>query len=180
MEASAKQHIGASGWMRGHVTKAIGMHVANEVWQSISRHLFPDRSGRRQGLPRIGSWWKFNRIPGRARSHTKDRPVWETWRLVGPSTGTSATYRHLELPNAVVTGQAAAAQPVGTSILAQPARLPVPSKPVGSWWKHDGALAVVFTGLSHGDLVLPVRLPNGAGQSAHLAHFLADPSVAQD
>jgi hypothetical protein len=120
MEASAKQHIEASGWMRGHLTKAIGMHVANEVWQSISRHLFPDRSGRRQGLPRIGSWWKFKRIPGRARSHTKDRPVWETWRLVGTLDGHLATYRHLELPNAVVTGQAAAAQPVGTSILAQP------------------------------------------------------------
>lgn len=38
-------------------------------------------------------------------------------------------------------------------------------------------LAVVFTGLSAGDLVLPVRLPQGAGQWAHLSHFLVDPSV---
>jgi hypothetical protein len=38
-------------------------------------------------------------------------------------------------------------------------------------------LAVVFTGLAGGDLLLPVRLPAGAGQWAHLAHFLADPTV---
>jgi hypothetical protein len=36
---------------------------------------------------------------------------------------------------------------------------------------------VVFTGLSGGDVVLPVRLPQGAGQWAHLCHFLADPAV---
>ena len=35
----------------------------------------------------------------------------------------------------------------------------------------------MFTGLPAGDLVLPVRLPQGAGQWAHLCHFLADPSV---
>ncbi|HEX4559935.1 MAG TPA: transposase, partial [Mycobacterium sp.] len=34
-----------------------------------------------------------------------------------------------------------------------------------------------FTGLSGGDVVLPVRLAQGAGQWAHLAHFLADSSV---
>jgi transposase len=32
-------------------------------------------------------------------------------------------------------------------------------------------------GLPAGDVVLPVRLPQGAGKWAHLAHFLADPSV---
>jgi hypothetical protein len=36
---------------------------------------------------------------------------------------------------------------------------------------------VVFTGLPGGDLVLPVRLPQGAGQWAHLCHFLAHPGV---
>ncbi|OOK65414.1 putative transposase DNA-binding domain protein [Mycobacterium kansasii] len=35
----------------------------------------------------------------------------------------------------------------------------------------------MFTGLPGGDLVLPVRLPQGAGQWDHLAHFLADQSV---
>ncbi len=47
-----------------------------------------------------------------------------------------------------------------------------------SWWHHDGALAVVFTGLPGGDLVLPVRLPQGAGQWPHLTHFLADPNTS--
>jgi hypothetical protein len=35
----------------------------------------------------------------------------------------------------------------------------------------------VFTGLPAGDVVLPVRLPQGAGQWAHLCHFLADPGM---
>jgi hypothetical protein len=67
---------------------------------------------------------------------------------------------------------------VGTSILSQPGRLPAPARPAsGSWWDHDGALAVVFTGLPGGDVVLPVRLPQGARQWPHLCHFLADPTI---
>jgi hypothetical protein len=177
LEAAAKKHIEASGWMRDHLTKAIGLHVADEVWETIDRHLFADASGRRHGPPRIGSWWDFTRIPGRARSHTKARPVWETWRLVGSLDGHLHTYRDPELPESLTTGIAALAQPAGTSILAQPARLPAPAKPGSSWWDHDGALAAVFTGLPGGDVVLPVRLPQGAGRWKHLAHFLADPSV---
>ena len=134
--------------------------------------------GRRHGPPRIGSWWDFTRIPGRARSHTKTRPVWETWRLTGTLDGHLAAHRHPRLPQTVSTARAAAAQPAGTSILAQLARLPAPDKPAsGSWWDHDGALAVVLTGLPGGDVVLPVRLPQGAGQWEHLCHFLADPTV---
>jgi hypothetical protein len=164
MEAAAKKHIEASGWMRDHLTKAIGLHVADEVWETIDRHLFADASGRRQGPPRIGSWWDFTRIPGRARSHTKAEPVWETWRLVGTLDGHLATYRHPDLSEAVVTSATAATQRPGTSILAQPAWLLAPSTPEGSWWEHNRELAVVFTGLSAGDVVLPVRLPQGAGQ----------------
>jgi hypothetical protein len=87
IEAAAKAHIDRSGWMRGHVTKAIGLHTADEVWATVDRHLFADASGRRHGPPRIGLWWDFTRIPGRARSHTKARPVWETYRLVGSLDG---------------------------------------------------------------------------------------------
>ena len=79
----------------------------------------------------------------------------------------------------MVTSAAEAARcPAGTSILAQPAGLAAPTRPAsGSWADHHGVLAVVFTGLPAGDLVLPVRLPQGAGQWAHLVHFLADPHV---
>jgi putative transposase-like DNA-binding protein len=176
--AAAKAHIEASGWMRDHLTKAVGLHVADEIWESIDRHLFADASGRRHGPPRIGSWWDFTRIPGRARSHTTARPVWETWRLAGTLDGHLGAYRHPQLPAMVSTAVAAAAQPAGVSILAQPARMPAASRPAsGSWWDHDGALAVVFTGLPSGDVVLPPRLAQGAGQWAHLCHFLADPSV---
>jgi hypothetical protein len=178
IEAAAKNHIEASGWMRDHLTKAVGLHLADEIWQTIDRHLFADASGRRHGPPRVGSWSEFTRIPGRARSHTKTRPVWETWRLVGTLDGHLNTYRHPQLPASVTTGIAAAAQPAGTSILAQPnhlAALPRPGS--GKWADQCGALAVVFTGLPGGDLVLPVRLPQGAGQWAHLCHFLANPDV---
>ena len=178
MEAAAKRHIDASGWMRDHLTKALGLHVADEVWETVDRHLFADASGRRHGPPQVGSWWDFTRIPGRARSHTKVQPTWETYRLVGTLDGHLGVYRHQRLPATVRTAQHAAEQPSGTSILTQPARLPAPARPAtGSWWDHNSALAVVFTGLPAGDLVLPVRLPQGAGQWPHLTHFLADPNT---
>jgi hypothetical protein len=178
IEAAAKGHIEASGWMRDHLTKAVGLHVADEVWETVDRHLFADSSGRRHGAPRIGSWREFTRIPGRARSHTKTTPVWETWRLVGTLDGHLQAYRHPEMPASVSKAAAAAARPAGTSILAQPARLAAPLRPAsGRWTDHTGALVVVFTGLPGGDVVLPVRLPQGAGQWAHLAHFLAHPEV---
>ena len=178
IEAAAKTHIEASGWMRDHLTKAVGLHVADEVWETVDRHLFADSSGRRHGPPRIGSWWDFTRIPGRARSHTKATPVWETYRLVGTLDGHLDAYRHPQLATAVGTLADAAGQPAGTSVLAQPPRLAAPVRPgSGSWADHSGALAVVFTGLPGGDVVLPVRLPQGAGQWAHLCDFLADPAV---
>ncbi len=176
-EAAAKDHIEASGWMRDHLTKAVGLHVADEVWESVDRHLFADSAGRRHGAPRVGSWWDFTRIPGRARSHTKATPTWETWRLVGTLDGHLGAHRHAQLPAAVRTAAAAAAQLAGTSILAQPTVMPAPARSGGSWWNHTGALAVVFTGLPGGDMVMPVRLPQGAGQWAHLHHFLVDPAI---
>ncbi|MEZ0362323.1 zinc ribbon domain-containing protein [Mycobacterium sp. pUA109] len=178
IEAAAKRHIEASGWMRDHLTKAVGLHVADEVWKTIDRHLFADASRRRHGPPRVGSWSEFRRIPGRARSHTKAAPTWETYRLVGTLDGHLCAYRHRQLPARVRTAHQAAAQSAGRSILAQPARMPTPPRPATrSWRDHDGVLAVVFTGLPAGDLVLPVRLPQGAGQWPHLAHFLADQTV---
>ena len=178
IEAGAKAHIEASGWMRDHLTKAIGLHVADEVWESVDRHLFADASGRRHGPARIGSWWDFTRIPGRARSHTKTTPVWETWRLVGTLDGHLAGYRHRQLAAAVSTAAEAARQPAGTSILSQPTRLAAPVRPGSRGWAdHRAVLAVVFTGLAAADMVLPVGLPHGAGQWAHLCHLLADPAV---
>jgi len=178
IEAAAKRHIEDAKWMRMHLTKAVGLHVADEVWETIDRHLFADTSGRRHGAPKIGSWWDFTRIPGRARSHTKTTPTWETYRLVGTLDEHLNTYRHPQLSAAIAAAAVAATAPAGTSILAQPSRMPTPPRPVSkSWWDHDGALAVVFTGLPAGDLVLPVRLPSGSGQWPHLHHFLADPNI---
>jgi hypothetical protein len=137
IESAAKAHIEGSGWMRDHLTKAVGLHLADEVWETVDRHLFADASGHRHGPPRIGDWWGFTRIPGRARSHTKARTVWETWRLVGTLAGHLNTYRHPQLPAAVSTALEAASQPAGTSVLSQPAHLAAPVRPAsGSWADH--------------------------------------------
>ncbi|WP_157095473.1 zinc ribbon domain-containing protein [Hoyosella altamirensis] len=173
VEARAKTHAEDSGWMRDHLTKATGLHVADEVWETCDRFLFPDRTGKRFGTPQIGSWWNFARIPGRARSHTKTQPTWETYRLVGTLQGHLDTYSTtpgLSVDQAIVAA-------AGASVLTQPKHLTAPSRPPRTWWDHTGALAVVYTGLPGGDLVLPVRLPQGAGQWPRLAHFLADPNL---
>jgi hypothetical protein len=84
-------------------------------------------------------------------------------------------------------------------VLAQPWRLRRPERPSGrvptgdtdakskpktraskGWWDYNGPLAVVFNGgpdSTKGDLVLPVRLPSGAGRWAYLVHFLGDPTT---
>lgn len=145
-----------------HATKALAMHQANEVWNSVARHLFPDASGHYAGRPRVGRWWDYQRIPGRARSHTKPRK-WAAFRLHGTLAGHLATYRHPDLPEDITPTQAADLPP-GTSVLAQPRRLPAPKVArQAAWWEHTGPLAVAFTGgpdSTQGELVLPVRLPS--------------------
>ena len=181
IEAAARSHIEASGWMRDHLTKAIGLHVADEVWETVDRHLFSDVSGRRHGPPRVGSWWQFTRIPGRARSHTKTTPTWETYRLVGTFDGHLAPTGTAQLPAGITTALRRSTGRRAPRFWSSPHGWRRRAGQRRSWADHDGALAVVFTGLPGGDVVLPVRLPQGAGQWAHLAHFLADPRrVAQD
>ncbi|MGH9059322.1 MAG: transposase, partial [Acidimicrobiales bacterium] len=164
-------HVERAGWMRHHFTKATALHVADEVWESADRFLFPDSTGRRHGIPRVGSWWGFTRIPGRARSHTKAQPVWETYRLVGSLQG------HLDTYGKPLTVAEAAALDSGQSVLAQPKHLPTSARRDRAWWDYDGPLAVVYTGLPGADLVLPVRLPQGSGPFERVAHFLHDRSA---
>ncbi|MGW2933048.1 zinc ribbon domain-containing protein [Streptomyces sp. NPDC001156] len=198
MERRAYRHMENSSHLGHHVTKALVMHQADEVFEtSISRHLFPDASGRRFGRPRVGRWWDYARIPGRARSHTTARK-WETFRLHGTLAGHLDVYRHRSLEPSVATPEQAAALPAGMRVLEQPRRLLVPARPTGriptgdvtpkgtpktraaTWWDHAGPLAVVFTGgatSQRGDLVLPVRLPSGSGRWPRLLHFLNNPDT---
>ncbi|REE58467.1 hypothetical protein BX257_0890 [Streptomyces sp. 3212.3] len=197
MERRGYRHMEHSRHLGHHVTKALVMHQADEVWEGVSRHLFPDASSRRFGRPKPGMWWHYTRIPGRARSHTTPRK-WETFRLHGTLAGHLAAYRHRDLGPAVLTPEQAAALPPGTRVLEQPRRLPAPAQPSGrvptgevtakgtpktraaTWWDHTGPLALVFTGgadSTRGDLVLPVRLPSGAGRWPRLLHFLNNPDT---
>src|SRR6202051_4960307 len=156
--------------------------MADEVWQTVDRPRFADSSGRRHGPPRIGSWWDFTRIPGRARSHTKATPTWETYRLVGTLDGPLGASWHPGLPASVSNTAAAAARPAGSSILAQPARLPAPPRPASGWWAdHNGVLAVVFTGLAAGGLVMAVRVAPRGGSVGAPGPFPRRPGhLAQD
>jgi hypothetical protein len=156
LEDAASAHLDGAPHLRRFVTKALAMHLADNVWTAVDRHLFRDASGRTQGLLRIGRWYDFNRLPGRARSHTKARK-WETFRLHGSLAGHRAAYTR------------------EGGRLVQPRRL----KPVNrtTWWQHDGPLVVIFSGLADGQtLVLPVRLPSAPSNQAILDHYLSDPS----
>jgi hypothetical protein len=196
MERRGYRHMERSRHLGQHVTKALVMHQADEVWEGVSRHLFPDASGRRFGRPKTGTWWDYTRIPGRARSHTTARK-WETFRLHGTLAGHLDAYRHWDLDPAAALPEQAAGLPPKTSVLAQPRRMPVPVRPrrvetgevtakgkpktrAANWWDHTGPLVVVFTGgvdSRRGDLVLPVRLPSGAGRWLRLVHFLNNPQT---
>ena len=131
--------------MRAHLTKATGLHIADRVWEGADRFLFPDKSGRRLGKPHPGKWTGFTTVPGRARSHTKAVPTWETCRLAGTLQG------HLDAHGTtpgLTVAEAAALQP-GRAVLAQPGRLRAPGKP-RKWSAHTGALTVIYTGLPGG------------------------------
>jgi hypothetical protein len=70
LEHAAYEHVDAAPHLRRFVTKALAMHLADSVWAAMERHLFADATGRRHGMPRVGRWYDFVRLPGRARSHT--------------------------------------------------------------------------------------------------------------
>src|SRR5262249_32000838 len=95
LERRAYRHLERSRWLLGHVSKALAMHMADEVWAGVERHLFGDREGRRSGMPGVGSYWNFLRLAGRARSHTTEHK-WETFRIFGTLAGHLAAYRHPE------------------------------------------------------------------------------------
>ena len=157
LEHAAYDHLDAAPHLRRFATKALAMHLADSVWSGVERHLFRDARGARQGRPRVGRWYDFTRLPGRARSHTTARK-WETFRLHGSLAGHRAAY----------TG-------AGGDFY-QPRRLRT-VEPAGSWWDHTGPLAVVFSGLVDGTLVLPVRLPAAPSNQAILDHHLAVPAA---
>lgn len=155
MEHTAYAHLDAAPHLRRNVTKALAMHLADGVWTAVERHLFRDARGGRHGLPHIGRWYDFTRLPGRARSHTTENK-WETFRLHGALSGHRAAYTDCN------------------GDFVQPRRLRAVDS--DAWWTYAGPLAVVFTGLVGGTLVLPVRLPTAPSNQPILDHHLAAPS----
>lgn len=155
LEHAAYGHLDGAPHLRRFVTKALAMHLADAVWTAMERHLYADARGRRHGMPRVGRWFDFVRLPGRARSHTRPNK-WETFRLHGTLAGHRAAYTN------------------GTGAFVQPTRIRAVQS--DAWWSYSGPLAVVFTGLAGGTLVLPVRLPTAPSNQPIVDHHLADPS----
>ena len=155
LEYRAYEHLNRAPHLRQFATKAIAMNLADAVWASTERHLFRDASGKRQGAPRVGGWYDFRRIPGRAKSHTTDNK-WETFRLHGDLAAHRAAYTN------------------AASDFVQPRKLRAVES--DSWWRYNGPLAVVFSGPHSGEIVLPVRLPTAPSNQPILDHHLGDPS----
>ena len=192
-EQLAKEHLEGSTRLSAHLTKAFALHMADSVWEPVKRNLFNDSSGHRGGIPGVGRYYEFTRIPGRARSHTTPRK-WETYRLHGTLQGHLDAYRapgvkarsvqdviELHKQASERHAQAQAAQPEqrlhdeGVRVLEQGKRMRAPELQKGaSWHDHQGALCMVVN-LPGGELCLPVRLPSGAGRWERLEHFLSDP-----
>ncbi|RZB15713.1 transposase [Streptomyces sp. F001] len=178
LERCAYKHLEDAGHLKHHATKALAMHIADEAWNGVSRHLFADSTGKRHGRPRVGRRHDFTRIPGRARSHTTENK-WETFRLVGTLHGhvmpfTDGGQHTLMQPHRMPKPQ----MPTGKVATGKVAASGKPSMRKANWWDYTGPLAVVFTGgpdSKRGDLVLPVRIPQGPGQEERVRHFLADP-----
>ena len=92
LEHAAYAHLDAAPHLRRFVTKALAMHLADVgLDRRPSATCFATRRGKRHGTPRVGRWYDFTRLPGRARSHTKERK-WETFRLHGTLDGHRAAY----------------------------------------------------------------------------------------
>ncbi|MFF5283398.1 transposase [Streptomyces sp. NPDC013171] len=178
LERCAYRHLEGSVHLKHHASKALAMHMADEVWNGVQRHLFANATGQRHGRPEVGRRHDFTRIPGRARSHTT-ADKWETFRLAGTLHGHAMAYtdggRHeMQQPRWMPKPTA----PSGTVPTDKTTASGKPSMRKANWWDHTGPLAVVFAGGpagEAGDLVLPVRIPQGAGQWARVEHFLADP-----
>ena len=161
LEHAAYAHVDAAPHLRRAVTKALAMHLADSVWTALERHLFRDATGTRHGMLVPGGWYEFTRIPGRAKSHTREHK-WETFRLHGSLAGHRAAYTR--------------ADGTDDGRFVQPDHLRPVHEPSDGWWRYTGPLAVVFTGLPIGTLVLPVRLPASPSNQPILDHHLAEPS----
>ncbi|HEX5062769.1 MAG TPA: hypothetical protein VFV99_25525 [Kofleriaceae bacterium] len=157
LEDAAAAHLDGAPHLRLSVTKALAMHLADTVWAAAERHVFGDAQGKRSGSPRIGRWYDFKSLPGRARSHTKKRK-WETFRLHGTLAGHRVAYTDR-----------------GGDFV-QPRRLRAVELTTKTWWSYTGPLAIVFSGLGDGTLVLPVRLPTAPSNQPILDYHLTDPS----
>ena len=157
LERAAYAHLDAAPHLRRAITKAVAMHLADGVWDATERHLFRDARGKRHGMPRPGGWFDFTRIPGRAQSHTTEHK-WESFRLHGSLAGHRAAYT------------------TDDGRFVQPDHLRPVQPPKAGWWHYTGPLAVVFTGLPIGTVVVPIRLPAAPSNQAILDHYLADAS----
>jgi hypothetical protein len=167
----ARRHFQCAGWASDHVSAALVQHMSDGVFENLTRHLWSDASGKRQGALHVTPYHQFATITGRARSHTTANK-WETFRLYGSLQGHLDAYRHPD--RGVETVEQVLALGAGLPVVRQRRSRPPSSE---RWSLYRGPFVMVFAGgpTSHQpEMVLPVLVPTGSGRWARLAHFLND------
>jgi hypothetical protein len=133
MERRGYRHTEASRHLAHHVTKALVMHQADEAFETaVSRHLFPDATGRRFGRPRTGSWWDYLADP-------RPRPFTHHGAEVGdvpPPRHPHRTLRCLPAPGPRPVGDRAAAGCRTASRHQRPPAAPAPAGVCPASWPH--------------------------------------------
>jgi hypothetical protein len=61
LERCAYKHLEDAGHLKHHASKALVMHMADQVWNGVQRHLFADSAGNRHGRP---AWVAGTTSPG--------------------------------------------------------------------------------------------------------------------
>ena len=174
-EARARRHFQSAGWASEHVSAALVSHMADGVFENLTRHLWSDASGKRHGPLHVTPYHEFATITGRARSHTTANK-WETFRLYGSLQGHLDAYRHPNLAAGTSVEQVLA-MGAGHQVARQRrSRPPAPQR----WPHYQGPLVMVFAGgptSTQPEMVLPVLVPTGSSRWGRLAHFLNDPDT---
>lgn len=172
-------HLDAASWMKAHVSKVMAANLASRVWNSVKRHLFGDKNKKHAGPLKVKTFRAYRSVLGGARSLHPDHPeIWATFKLCGTLQGHLEAYCHPGLPEGITVPRVLALEPE-TSVLAQPRLLPPPD--IRRYWRsYQGPLGIHFTGgpeRQKPPMVIPIRLPGGAGRWSCLEHFLGDPET---
>ena len=89
IDIAKKHHTGAKHLQKWFIQDVASAH-GSQIWESINRHIFPDKTGKYFGRPKITYYYNFTKINGRAKGQT----AWSTFKIVGDFEATLRGDRH--------------------------------------------------------------------------------------